>query len=145
MTPILFRELDERSAAARQRRDYHHRQFNLALANLRALGARCPGVGCRTVRAAGAALSKATRSELQAPFMAFADAILDHARTLPEDTRGEAVTRLANQAMDYTRDLEHHVMREATAQRELQMFNHLLASALAESEGGHNPGPGGAN
>jgi len=137
MPPILLRELREKATAARQRRDYHRRQFDQALADLKVLGARCPGVRCPRVQAAGEALAKTTRGEVHGPFMAFADAIRDHARALPENTRGRGVLRLANEAIDHMRALAHHVEREEQALRELQLFRHLLASA--ERDAGLSP------
>ncbi|RCV90498.1 hypothetical protein [Billgrantia montanilacus] len=134
MPPTMIRELREKAAAARQRRDYHHRQFNQALANLKTLGSHCPGVSCPRVQAAGLVLAKATRSEVHAPFMTFADAIRDHARDLPKNSRGDGVKRLANRAVGYMRELAHHVDREAAAQRELQLFQYTLETIEAGTQ-----------
>ncbi|MFY0992720.1 hypothetical protein [Halomonas sp. C05BenzN] len=142
MVTNVIRDLREREAAARQRRDYHHRKFDQALANLKALGARCPGVACPKVQAAGEALSKATRGNVHGPFMAFADAILERARFGTEIDDSASVERLANQAMNYMRELAHHVDREAETQRELQLFSYTLKSTKAakrEAPGSRGP------
>ncbi len=143
MTTHVTQELRELEAAARQRRDYHHRQFDQALDSLKALGARCPGVTCPKVQAAGLALSQATRGEVNTPVMAFADALLEYARTEPEKDQGEGVTRLANRAVGYMRELAHHVDHEAAAQRELQLFEHLHEQAREQLDETPQPrGPG---
>ncbi len=143
MTTHVTQELRELEAAARQRRDYHHRQFDQALNSLKALGARCPGVACPKVKAAGLALSKTTRGEVHAPFMAFADALRTYARTEPENDQGEGVTRLANQAMAHMRELAHHIDHEVAAPRELQLFAHLHKQARQPLDETPQPrGPG---
>ncbi|RCV87487.1 hypothetical protein [Billgrantia montanilacus] len=146
MPPTLSRELCEKATAARQRRDYHHRQFNQALTRLKTLGTHCPGVSCPRVQAAGLVLAKATRREVHAPFMTFADAIREHARDLPKNSRGDGVKRLANRAVGYMRELAHHVEREAAAQRELQLFQYTLETieaGIEEAQGnGAIEGPG---
>ncbi len=142
--PTALRDLREREAAARQRRDYHHQQFNKALAKLKALGARCPGVSCPQVQAAGLVLSRANRRDVHQPFMAFADAILEYARSEPGKYQGEGVTRLANRSMEYMRELAHHVDREETAQREHQLFTHTLGSIEAVNQDPNGPQGAGA-
>lgn len=133
-TSTVLRDLREREAAARQRRDYHHQKFDRTLSSLKALGERCPGVTSPHVQEAGAALAKASRGNVEAPFMAFADAILDHARAGAENDPRGAVVRLASRAMGHMRELAHHVDREAEAQRELQLFRYTLASVEAAND-----------
>ncbi len=143
MPTSMIIELGEREAAARARRDYHHQRFDRVLDNLKALGARSPGVSCPKVQVAGLALSKASRGEVQKPFMAFADALLEYARTEPEKDQGEGVTRLASRAMGHMRELAHHVDHEVTAQRELQLFAHLHEQARQQlGEASQPRGPG---
>ncbi|PXX94996.1 hypothetical protein [Halomonas sp. LBP4] len=142
-TPTVLRDLREREAAARQRRDYHHQKFDRALSSLKALGERCPGVTSPHVQAAGTALSKATRGNVEAPFMAFVDAILEHSRACAGKDPGGSVVRLATRAMDHMRELAHHVDREAEALRELQLFRHTLASVeAARDKPAASRGPG---
>lgn len=144
MKATMLRELRARERNAQQQRDYHHQQFDEVLANLKALATECPGIDCPKVKAAGTALSRATRGEVYPPFMAFADALLTYARTRPDkdkgEDQGEGVTRLANLAMHHMREMAHHIKREERAQQEAHLYQALAKGIRKPTLRGDYPG-----